>query len=95
MTGTGPHTEEEEVAVTIIAEQLLPSMVPAAIRRHEAEDLEESRTTTSSRRQEMDAEFDTQFSTRMVRDVAPGKVVVCVSFFVTPKLIRHMQGDFS
>jgi len=29
-----------------------------------------------------------------VRDVAPGKAVVCVTFRVTDKLIRHMQGDF-
>ena len=31
---------------------------------------------------------------REVRDVAPGKAVICVSFQITDKLLRHMQGDF-
>jgi len=56
-------------------------------------------TTTGSstiyRRTELNDEFGTDISTRMVRDVAPGKVVVCVGFSVTPKLIRYMQGDYS
>ena len=47
------------------------------------------------RRNELNDEFNTDISTRIVRDVAPGKVVVCVSFFITPKLIRYMQGDYS
>lgn len=29
-----------------------------------------------------------------VRDVAPGKVVICVSFDVTTTLLKHMQGEF-
>uniref|UniRef100_A0A7S1G104 tRNA (guanine(37)-N1)-methyltransferase n=1 Tax=Corethron hystrix TaxID=216773 RepID=A0A7S1G104_9STRA len=32
--------------------------------------------------------------THEVRDVAPGKVVFCITFRATPALIRHMQGDF-
>ncbi|OEU12064.1 hypothetical protein FRACYDRAFT_263111 [Fragilariopsis cylindrus CCMP1102] len=47
------------------------------------------------RRNEFNEEFNTTISTRLVRDVAPGKVVVCVSFYITPKLIRYMQGDYS
>ena len=47
------------------------------------------------RRNEFNDEFNTTISTRLVRDVAPGKVVVCVSFYITPKLIRYMQGDYS
>ena len=47
------------------------------------------------RRDEFNDEFNTTISTRLVRDVAPGKVVVCVSFYITPKLIRYMQGDYS
>ena len=31
---------------------------------------------------------------RLVRDVSPNKVVVCVSFEVTQRLLRHMQGDY-
>jgi len=31
---------------------------------------------------------------REIRDVAPGKLVVCVSFKATAQLLRHMQGDF-
>lgn len=31
---------------------------------------------------------------REVRDVSPGKMVVCVSFKATAQLLRHMQGDY-
>jgi hypothetical protein len=31
---------------------------------------------------------------REVKDVAPGKVVICVSFKVTDTLLRILQGDF-
>lgn len=31
---------------------------------------------------------------REIRDVAPGKVVVCLSFSATSFLLRHVQGDF-
>ena len=31
---------------------------------------------------------------REIRDVAPGKVVVCVTFKATAQLLRHMQGDY-
>jgi tRNA G37 N-methylase Trm5 len=31
---------------------------------------------------------------REIRDAAPGKVVICVSFSVTRVLLRRMQGDY-
>ena len=31
---------------------------------------------------------------REVRDAAPGKLVICVSFSVTRMLLRRMQGDY-
>lgn len=77
-------TDEEELGVDIIANELLPVMGDDKSRAEEH----------GHRRNELDKEFETQFSTRLVRDVAPGKVVVCVSFFLTPKLVRYMQGDY-
>ena len=46
------------------------------------------------RREELDEEYGCNVSTRVVRDVASGKVVVCVGVSITPRLLRHMQGDF-
>lgn len=77
---------EEEVAVDIVANELMPNTMPA--NKRQEPDVQQHR------RQELDDEFDANVSTRLVRDVAPGKVVVCVSFSVTPKLIRYMQGDY-
>eukprot|EP00980_Cylindrotheca_fusiformis_P023644 scaffold10700_cov108-Cylindrotheca_fusiformis.AAC.8 len=86
---TAPDMEdEEEVAVDIIANELLPIMGGFG------SDQELDEEQLQHRRDELNDEYGTQFSTRMVRDVAPGKVVVCVSFFLTPRLIQHMQGDF-
>jgi len=46
------------------------------------------------RRSELNEEYDCRVKTHAVRDVAPGKLVMCVSFSATPKLLRYMQGDF-
>ena len=35
-----------------------------------------------------------QVKVREIRDVAPGKLVMCVSFKATAQLLRHVQGDF-
>jgi tRNA G37 N-methylase Trm5 len=92
--------EEEEVAVDIIANELLPVIgsgsgtSTSTSESSEEEDDHQEQEQAQHRREELDGEFGTQFTTRLVRDVAPGKVVVCVSFFLTPKLLRHMQGDF-
>ena len=68
-----------QVAVDLVAENLLP--------RGGA--VEES----NCRLQELDA-LGCEVQTRVVRDVAPGKVVICVSFKATKRLIKHIQGDF-
>ena len=78
-TTTTATMDEEEVAVNMVANELLPPM----------------NDDNGSRRAEFNDEFDANLQTRLVRDVAPGKVVVCVSFSLTPKLIRYMQGDYS
>jgi len=74
--------DEEEIAVNLIANELIPEM---------GDDSVESRY----RRDELNEDFGADVQTRLVRDVAPGKVVVCVSFSLTPALIRCMQGDFN
>jgi tRNA (guanine37-N1)-methyltransferase len=97
--------EEEEVAIDIVANELLP---PIIHNRRIEDDDDNTNTNTSNnnnrnsnsinhlhRRDELNEEFDANVSTRLVRDVAPGKVVVCVSFSLTPKLVRYMQGDYS
>jgi len=48
---------------------------------------------TMMRKDELD-ELGCNVQARFIRDVAPGKVVVCVSFQVTNQLLRNMQGDF-
>ncbi|CAJ1943543.1 unnamed protein product [Cylindrotheca closterium] len=86
---------EEEIALDIIADELLPAMNTPRNDDDDDDDFDrEGEKPGRHRRREMDNAFGTQFSTRMVRDVAPGKVVVCVSFFLTPKLIRYMQGEY-
>lgn len=76
-----PETDRtaEDVAVDMIASNLLPVMPSDEAYR---------------RKRELDKVFGCQVVGREVRDVAPGKLVFCVSFTATPKLIRHMQGDF-
>jgi tRNA G37 N-methylase Trm5 len=85
---------EEDVAVDIVANELLPDLAPIKRGNYkiDGEDIGENRI--SHRRRELNNEFDANVSTRLVRDVAPGKVVVCVSFSLTPKLIRYMQGEY-
>lgn len=68
----------EEMAVDLVAEELLP-MGPDATHRW----------------MELNDDYDCSLAVHHVRDVAPGKLVVCVSFSVTQKLLRYMQGDFS
>jgi tRNA (guanine37-N1)-methyltransferase len=69
----------EEVAVDLVAENLLPVGGAAELATH--------------RRAELD-ELGCETEARVIRDVAPGKVVVCVSFKATKRLIKHIQGDF-
>jgi tRNA (guanine37-N1)-methyltransferase len=91
--------DEEDIAVNIVANELLPPLVPRD--GHDGRDDgdndgggDSTAATTTSRRNELNEVFDANVSTRLVRDVAPGKVVVCVGFSVTPKLVRYMQGDY-
>jgi hypothetical protein len=86
--------DEEEVAVDIVANELLPDLAPNSRGTNLKDGEEINENTILHRRQELNNEFDAMVSTRLVRDVAPGKVVVCVSFSLTPKLIRYMQGDY-
>jgi uncharacterized protein (DUF1800 family) len=39
-------------------------------------------------------ELKCEVRARETRDVAPGKLVVCVGFEATAQLLRHMQGDY-
>mmetsp|Transcript_45508 Transcript_45508/g.110219 ORF Transcript_45508/g.110219 Transcript_45508/m.110219 type:complete len:585 (+) Transcript_45508:97-1851(+) len=98
--GARDNENEEEIALDIIADELLPAMNTPIDDDDDGDeyfDMDEDMDGDAPRRhrrREMDEAFGTQFSTRLVRDVAPGKVVVCVSFFLTPKLIRYMQGEY-
>jgi tRNA (guanine37-N1)-methyltransferase len=47
------------------------------------------------RKDELNNDYGCKVNVHDVRDVAPGKVVMCVSFSATPRLLRCMQGDFS
>lgn len=74
-----PLRDAVEVAVDLVAEGLVP----------EGGAIEASRY----RRSFLD-KMGCDVQAREVRDVAPGKVVICVSFKVTDTLLRIMQGDF-
>lgn len=68
-----------DVAIDLVANGLIP----------EGGAIEESRF----RKAYLD-ELGCQVKAYEVRDVAPGKVVICVSFKITRKLLSIMQGDF-
>ena len=100
--------DEDEMAVNLVADELLPrppvgdvdddgvdDVAPGTESGSDAGTDDAAAVAVRYRREELNEEFGTDFSTRIVRDVAPGKVVVCVAFSVTPKLIRYMQGDYS
>jgi tRNA G37 N-methylase Trm5 len=89
-----PRRTEEQVAVDQIANELLPEFTESSTTGGTDTSIDEPPGNTF-RQEEMDQGYGTQFQTRVVRDVAPGKVVVCVSFSITPKLLRFMQGDYS
>jgi tRNA (guanine37-N1)-methyltransferase len=77
-TTEGSRTAEE-VAVDLIADNLLP----------------QSSMVSRKRMSELNEEYSCKIKVHAVRDVAPGKRVFCVSFSATSKLLRHMRGDFS
>jgi len=74
-----PPRDASEVAIDLVADGLLP----------EGGAIEASR----NRRSLLDR-LGCKVKTTEVRDVAPGKVVICVSFRVTKALLKVMQGDF-
>jgi tRNA (guanine37-N1)-methyltransferase len=74
-----PPRNATEVAVDLVAEGLIPE--GGAIQ------------STRYRRAMLD-KMGCNVRTREVRDVAPGKVVICVSFQVTDTLLSIMQGEF-
>ena len=69
----------EDVAIDEVAQNLLPEGGACEITTH--------------RKKELDR-LGCEVESRVIRDVAPGKVVVCVSFVVSRRLLRNMQGDF-
>lgn len=78
------HRSEEDVAIDTIASNLLPPMGPG----------NDDDGGEYHRKQELDQDYGCNVVAREIRDVAPGKLVFCVSFTATPKLLRHMQGEF-
>ena len=74
-----PPRDAAEVAVDLIAEALLP---------------EGGAIEVSKYRRSLLDRMGCDVKTKEVRDVAPGKVVIYVSFKVTDTLLRSMQGDF-
>lgn len=70
---------QETVAVDMIADNLLPEGGYSE--------------KTKNRQDELD-KLGCMIRVHEVRDVAPGKVVLCVSFKATGLLIKHMQGEF-
>ena len=77
--GDGPGRTAAEAAVDAVADGLLPEGGYAGPSRF--------------RRSYLD-ELGCDVTAREVRDAAPGKPVVCVSFSATRLLLRRMQGDF-
>ena len=75
---------EEDVAIDLIASELLPPMGSGS----------DDDGGEYHRKRELDKDYGCNVVAREIRDVAPGKLVFCVSFTATPKLLRHMQGEF-
>jgi len=75
----GPSAEH--MAVDEIASHLLPRLPGQA-------------DSNMTRWEELDQNFGCNIKVHNVRDVAPGKVVLCVSFSATQRLLKFMQGDF-
>jgi len=71
---------EAEVAIDMVADGLLP----------EGGAVEPSKF----RGQYLNEELGCNIQAREIRDAAPGKLVICVSFSVTRLLLRRMQGDY-
>jgi tRNA (guanine37-N1)-methyltransferase len=69
----------DEAAIDLVVDQLIPEGGAAE--------------KTRGRKAEFDR-LGCNVNSREIRDVAPGKVVVCVSFSATAMLLRHIQGDF-
>lgn len=69
-----------EVAIDMVADGLLP---------------EGGYTESSKFRGEYLNSMGCEVEAREIRDAAPGKLVICVSFNVTRVLLRRMQGDYS
>mmetsp|Transcript_25686 Transcript_25686/g.54256 ORF Transcript_25686/g.54256 Transcript_25686/m.54256 type:complete len:631 (+) Transcript_25686:118-2010(+) len=69
-----------EVAIDMVADGLLPEggYVEPSIFRG----------------QYLNEELECDIQAREIRDAAPGKLVICVSFSATRLLLRRMQGDF-
>lgn len=74
-----PPRDAAEVAVDLVAEGLLP---------------EGGAIEASKYRRSLLDRMGCDVKSREIRDVAPGKVVICVSFKATDVLLRTMQGDF-
>lgn len=70
---------EAEVAIDMVADGLLP---------------EGGYSLTSKFRGDYLNELGCNVEAREIRDAAPGKLVICVSFSASRTLLRRMQGDF-
>jgi len=74
-----PPRDAMEAAVDLVADALLPEGGAIKLSRY---------------RRNVLNKMGCNVKTVEVRDVAPGKVVICVSFMVTNTLLKVMQGDF-
>lgn len=70
---------EAEVAIDMVADGLLP---------------EGGYSIASKFRGDYLNELGCNVEAREIRDAAPGKLVICVSFSASRTLLRRMQGDF-